>query len=105
MEQQETKRNRIAFFTSLGVHLVILLLFLFSMAWRAPDPPLPEFGIELNFGDSDVGSGDIQPETATAADQTEEEVPTEEVPAEPEESKPEVIESTQESVVTEPKEE
>jgi len=20
------------------------------IAWRAPDPPLPEFGIELNFG-------------------------------------------------------
>jgi outer membrane biosynthesis protein TonB len=90
----------------LGIHLAILLLFLFSMAWRAPDPPLPEFGIELNFGDSEVGSGDIQPETPTATEQqADEAVPEEEVPTEPEESRPEVIPSTQESVVTEPKEE
>jgi periplasmic protein TonB len=104
MEQQEKKRKRIAFFTSAGVHLLILLLFLFSMAWRAPDPPLPEFGIELNFGDSEVGSGDIQPETPTATEEEpEEEEPTEQ--EQPEELQPEVVPSTQESVVTEPKEE
>lgn len=104
MEQQETKRKRIAFVTSAGIHGIILLLFLFSMAWRAPDPPLPEFGIELNFGDSDAGSGTIQPETPTASEQDPLEEPVEEE-AQPEESKPEVVPSTQESVVTEPKEE
>lgn len=47
-------------FTSLGVHAALLILFLFAMAWRAPDPPLPEFGIEVNLGFDDQGSGDVQ---------------------------------------------
>jgi protein TonB len=104
VEKQEQRRKRIAFFTSGGIHLAILLLFIFSMAWRAPDPPLPEFGIELNFGDSNVGSGDVQPETPTAAEQQQEDDPVE---AEPEqvESQSEVIPSNQESPVTEPVEE
>jgi protein TonB len=105
MEQQETKRKRIAFLTSAGVHGIILLLFLFSMAWRAPDPPLPEFGIELNFGDSDAGSGDIQPETPTASEQEPVEDQLVQEETQPEESKPEIVPSTQESAVTEPKEE
>lgn len=94
--------------TSAGVHGLLLLLFLFSMAWRAPDPPLPEFGIELNFGNSPEGSGDVQPETPTASEQQQEaeKVPDEEAPQpKQEESAPEVIQSTQESIVTEPKEE
>lgn len=47
---------------SAGVHIGIFLLLFFVMAWRAPDPPLPEYGIELNFGLDDQGSGDIQPD-------------------------------------------
>src|SRR5688572_5073360 len=99
MEEKETKRKRIAFVTSAGIHGIILLLFLFSMAWRAPNPPLPEFGIELNFGDSDVGSGDIQPETPTANEQQPvEEEPIVQEETQPEESQPDVVPSTQESV-------
>lgn len=44
----------------MGVHGALLLLFLFAMAWRAPDPPLPEFGIIVNIGFEDEGSGDVQ---------------------------------------------
>jgi periplasmic protein TonB len=108
MENDEAKRRRIAFATSTGVHLLLVLFFLISMAWRAPDPPLPEFGIELNFGDSPEGSGDIQPETSTATpDQPEvtEEVPDEEITEAQQEAATEVIPSNRESVVTEPKEE
>jgi periplasmic protein TonB len=108
MERDEGRRRRIAFATSTGIHLLLALFFLLSMAWRAPDPPLPEFGIELNFGDSPVGSGDVQPETSTASpDQPEvtEELPDEETTEEQQEAAPEVIPSNQESVVTEPKEE
>jgi hypothetical protein len=66
---------------------------------------LPEFGIELNFGDSDVGSGDIQPETPTANEQQPvEEEPIVQEETQPEESQPDVVPSTQESVVTEPEE-
>ncbi len=58
----KSKKDIIAIATSLGFHLVLLLLFLFLVSWKAPNPPLSALGgIELNFGLDDVGSGDIQP--------------------------------------------
>lgn len=86
MESQERKNKRIGFLTSLGVHGALLLLFIFAMAWRAPDPPLPEFGIVINLGFDDEGSGDVQtdepatePETQTEEQQNEPEVQSEPV--------------------------
>jgi protein TonB len=99
-DPRERKNKTIALFTSLGIHLAVLLAFLFMMAWRAPNPPLPEYGIELNFGLDDQGSGDVQPETpASSEDVPTDEPPTDEPSTEPleeqeEESKPveEVVE-------------
>jgi len=68
-EQQEKKNRRIAAATSIGVHTLLFILFLFAVAWRAPDPPLPEYGIELNFGLDNEGSGDIQPEVPSGSEQ------------------------------------
>lgn len=59
-DDKENKSNKTALFISLTLHAGMLLLFFFLMAWRAPDPPLPEYGIELNFGTDDVGSGNVQ---------------------------------------------
>lgn len=42
------------------------------MAWRAPNPPFPEYGIELNFGLDDQGSGEVQPETPASVTNSEE---------------------------------
>ncbi|MCB0495989.1 MAG: hypothetical protein KDC79_07620 [Cyclobacteriaceae bacterium] len=69
--QKEKKNKQIGAIVSIGSHVAILLLFLFMVAWRAPDPPLPEYGIELNFGLDEAGSGDIQPEPNTNPAQTE----------------------------------
>jgi periplasmic protein TonB len=63
-EQQEKKNKRIALFTSIGIHALLLIAFFLMMAWRAPNPPLPEYGIELNFGMDQTGGGEIQPETS-----------------------------------------
>lgn len=63
-EQQEKKNKRIALITSIGIHGLLLLAFFLMMAWRAPNPPLPEYGIELNFGMDQQGGGEIQPETS-----------------------------------------
>jgi periplasmic protein TonB len=61
-EQKQEKKNKlIAMITTIGVHVTLFLLFLFVIAWRAPDPPLPEYGIELNFGLDNDGSGELQP--------------------------------------------
>ena len=55
------KDKRTGWLVSLAVHAVIVILFFFILAWQAPDPPLPEYGIELNFGLEESGSGFQQP--------------------------------------------
>ncbi len=79
MEGTQEKRNKnVGMLVSIGVHALLLLLFAFLLAWRAPDPPLPEYGIEINFGVSETGSGDIQPETPPVESESEEEAAPEE---------------------------
>lgn len=95
MEGKEEKRNRRkAALGSILVHGTLLLAFLFILAWKEPDPPLPEYGIELNFGLDNVGSGEIQPETDPADSDSEEE-------ASPEQSPEEVTETVEETPVEE----
>lgn len=99
-EEQEKKNRRIALITSLGVHGGLLLLLLFLVAWRTPNPPLPEFGIELNFGMDAQGSGEIQPETPVGTQEaaSEDEIePVEELPT------PQPEEVIEEDVVEETK--
>lgn len=69
--------------------LVILLLLLFVVGPPYFDPPL-EYGVAVNFGNSEIGSGDIQP--------------LEPVKSEPREDveKPEVKETKVEETKTEP---
>lgn len=87
---------------SASVHALLLLVFLFIMAWREPDPPLPEYGIELNFGTSTAGTGDIQPEKPAEPTDNEEEAAPEELPEEVEEQP---VEETQPEEVAKPTEE
>ena len=63
MSNQEKKDKKVGIAVSVGLHVLMLLLFFFILAWRAPDPPLPDYGIELNFGMDDAGSGNQQPKT------------------------------------------
>jgi periplasmic protein TonB len=69
---QEKKDQRVAMITSLGIHAAVVLLMIFIAAWRAPNPPLPEYGIELNFGTDDAGSGDVQPDQPVMTSETSE---------------------------------
>ena len=62
LTKDERKNRRIGVAVSVSIHTVLILLFLIINAWKAPDPPLPEYGIELNFGLTDVGAGDVQPQ-------------------------------------------
>ncbi|MBN8787391.1 MAG: hypothetical protein J0I84_09890 [Terrimonas sp.] len=49
--------------TLTGVISGLLLLFFFLVSWSVPVPPPPpvEEGMEVNLGNSDDGSGDVQP--------------------------------------------
>lgn len=106
VELEEKKNKRIAGFTTLVVNIMVVVLLLFIAAWKAPNPPNPEYGIELNFGVDTQGGGDIQPEEPVGSEQAvkEESEPEESVPQEattPTESKPveqEVVSKTESPV-------
>lgn len=91
--EQEKKDQRIAMFTSLGVHGALFLLFFFMVAWKAPNPPLPEYGIELNFGTMPEGSGTVQPKAPVGSEGTAEEEPDQPEPEEVQPETPEPVES------------
>lgn len=93
--QEEKKNKRIALLSTIGIQVLVVLLLFLIIAWRPPNPPLPEYGIELNFGMDTEGSGDIQPETPVGNDGTEAEdeaaqpTPEEAAPEEPNDAIPE----------------
>src|SRR5690606_42147317 len=62
IEEEEKKNKRIGMAVSIGLHLCLLILFFFVLAWREPNPPLTEYVIELNFG-MVAGYGNEQPTT------------------------------------------
>ncbi len=65
MSLLNTQHERKSFTITVVLHvLLILLLLFFGMTYL--DPP-PENGIAINFGTSDVGSGDVQPTEAVKA--------------------------------------
>ncbi|MBX7126579.1 MAG: hypothetical protein K1X47_12865, partial [Cyclobacteriaceae bacterium] len=81
MSNQETsnrKNQRIGLLATIVFHGGLLLFFFFLTAYRSPNPPAPEYGIEVNFGLDTQGDGEIQPEEPVGNDQpTEEQVKTE----------------------------
>lgn len=95
-EKQEEKNKRIGWLTSLGVQLVLLVLFYFIVAWKEPFPPIPEYGIELGFttsagAPSTSTPSQTAPETEELTDDVEESNQAEEP----------VVESSEENVVEE----
>lgn len=97
MAVEENKNKKIGLIVSVGAHLLLLLLFFFMLAWKEPDPPLPEYGIELNFGMDNTGSGETQRPQPT---RVVEEQPEEEV-AEPEPEEVEEVKETPQPVIEE----
>ncbi|HEY5916697.1 MAG TPA: hypothetical protein VIU13_04825 [Chryseolinea sp.] len=102
-QEQEKKNKRIAALSTAGIQALVVLLLFVIVAWRAPNPPLPEYGIELNFGLDTEGSGDIQPETPVGneGDQPEESAQEEQVQEEPEVKEEAVKEETKPAEVKE----
>ena len=94
-ELEEKKNRKIGWSVSIGVHLAVFLLFLFLLAWREPNPPYPEYGIEINFGLDDAGTGNIQPENE-AADEEETKEPSIEETTKQVEDQPEMTGQSEE---------
>ena len=65
MSNNEKKDKGIAIAGTIVVHALVVLV-LFFMAFKAPEPPGGEEGVEVNLGMMDQGMGDIQPEKSAA---------------------------------------
>jgi outer membrane biosynthesis protein TonB len=68
--EEEKRRKKKAMITTGAIQVVLFLLLYFLIAWREPNPPNPEYGIEVNFGNAETGSGD-QPVQSPTPDQEE----------------------------------
>ncbi|MDA0193994.1 MAG: hypothetical protein O2887_12995 [Bacteroidetes bacterium] len=97
---KEKKNERAGLFISLSIHGILLLLFFFLLAWKEPFPPIPEYGIELNFGLDNSGSGNIQQENTEPSPINQEESQPQEEAIESEQ-----LEPTEETIVEEVPEE
>jgi protein TonB len=53
VDVEEKKSQRTGLIATIGFHTVLLILFFFLLAWSEPDPPIPEYGIELSFVQND----------------------------------------------------
>jgi len=54
------KNETLGWLISIGFHSLIFLFFFFTLAVKQQIPAPPEYGIEVNFGTSDEGFGDVQ---------------------------------------------
>jgi outer membrane biosynthesis protein TonB len=59
-EKAESENKKKAAIITLLVNLLLLLAIYFIVVWKEHIPPLPKYGMELNLGFTDVGSGDRQ---------------------------------------------
>ncbi|MFB9862105.1 hypothetical protein [Rufibacter immobilis] len=58
--QEEEKNKRIAMGVSLAVHALLLLFLFFFLVGQRPDPELDQLGgIEMSFGTTETGGGDV----------------------------------------------
>lgn len=106
--QQDKSIKKIGWIISISLHIGVLLIALYTLIWTPPDPPIPEYGIEVNFGTSEVGSGDIQTPTPPAENNTPVENSSQETNPTPENTQPEtqtIPPNEEESPIKAPKEE
>jgi hypothetical protein len=73
---------------TLVIQLLLFLAFYFMVVWEQPNPPIPTYGLELNLGFSDFGSGDPSEVLPNSS-----EIPVTEAPA-----PGEIVPSTQSAV-------
>ena len=108
MPTENSKRNK-SMVVAISAHLVLLLIFFFMLAWTAPDPPIPEYGIELNMSfsndqsqnDDEPISYEVSDEVTEVNDPIEELEDTDSQPSESVETLEEVVETTEPPIETE----
>ncbi|MFC4872009.1 energy transducer TonB [Negadavirga shengliensis] len=59
-KEGEYNNNRKALIITFVVNVLLLVALYFIVVWRSPVPPMSQFGLELNLGFTDAGSGSNQ---------------------------------------------
>ena len=73
LKKKEERNRRIGWITALSAQLMLFVLFYFLVAWKAPNPPIPEYGIELGFTTSAGASSSTSPPETIEEDPIEQE--------------------------------
>ncbi|MCH7403760.1 energy transducer TonB [Belliella kenyensis] len=79
-DKLEAENKRKAGVITLVINVLVFLFVYFMVVWKQPIPPLPQYGLELNLGFSDFGSGNTQ--TLSAPNDVQSEVTTPAAPGE-----------------------
>ena len=59
-QENNLANRKISLLVSIIIHGVLLVLFYFFFKYAPPNPPLPDYGVELNFGVDEEGFGNLQ---------------------------------------------
>lgn len=91
IDSQESDNKRKALIITIIVNILVILAIYFIVVWREQVPPLPKYGMELNLGFTDAGSGNNQttsPPSDVQTNNTEAPAPGEQAPRPTESSLP-----------------
>ncbi|MBS9524586.1 energy transducer TonB [Litoribacter ruber] len=77
LSKDEADSNKKALIITIILNVLLLVAIYFIVVWRPQVPPIPQFGLELSLGFTDMGSGTTQ----TTAPPSESEVVRQEAPA------------------------
>jgi outer membrane biosynthesis protein TonB len=69
-DSQEAENKRKAMIITIIVNVLVLMAIFFIVVWREQVPPLPKYGMELNLGFTDLGSGNNQTTAPPSETQT-----------------------------------
>ena len=60
VDKEEADSNRKAMIITIITNVLVLAAIYFIVVWKPAVPPMPQFGMELNLGFTDAGSGNTQ---------------------------------------------
>jgi hypothetical protein len=60
VNKEEADSNKKALIITIITNVLILVAIFFIVVWKPAIPPIPQFGLELNLGFTDAGSGNTQ---------------------------------------------
>src|SRR5690554_6096607 len=64
--REEVENKRKALIITAIINIAVLIAIYFMVVWSQPVPPIPQYGLELNLGFTETGSGNTQTQVPPA---------------------------------------